>query len=400
MSPTARSTNRRSRTRRGPTYRPRRCSLCHETGHDRRSCPTNYNLEPSIERIKMKLIELQCIALIDYLQHKWLYDNRIMESWNNRDKELRSSIVLDKLRENRNTPVQGILLLIYDIIDEDLNEYDIKISKEQFMAKFLEMTNISVWQYGDFILLNHVTSSHSALISKLGLADHVKYLSYTINRESLCELFQFTGYNLDIQYRINQYHVLQNTAVNSVRIFAEYTEGELQHQYERRRVHLERQLQELENDYLENTETTAYRVERANQEVESIFDNFPLPNTGLNVNVSNVQFKTKTLTSICNECPICMETKESIEIIETGCNHQLCGSCLLTIVHNSQKNDNKTPCPMCRRTIHEIHGNPCHLRETIRILKTKSRFPMSFDNLIGGLEENNNNPCIIDLTST
>ena len=80
-----RNTNRRTRTRRGPTYRPRRCSLCHETGHDRRSCPTNYNLEPSIERIKIKLIELQCIVLTDYLQHEWLYDNRIMESWNNRD---------------------------------------------------------------------------------------------------------------------------------------------------------------------------------------------------------------------------------------------------------------------------------------------------------------------------
>ena len=401
MSPTARSTNRRTRTRRGPTYRPRRCSLCHETGHDRRSCPTNYNLEPSIERIKMKLIELQCIALIDYLQHKWLYDNRIMESWNNRDKELRSSIVLDKLREYRNTPVQGILLLIYDIIDEDLNEHNIKISREQYIAKFLEITNTSIWQYGDYVLLNHVTSSHSALDSKIGLVDHVKYLSYTVNRESLCELFQFTAFNLDIQYRINQYYTLQNTAVNSVRNFAEYTERELQQQYERRRAHLERQLQELENEYLENTETTAYRVERANQEVETIFDNFPLPDTGFNTNTSNVQFKTKKLTSICNECPICMETKESIEIIETGCKHQLCGSCLLTIVHNNQKKDDTTtPCPMCRGAIQEIHGNPCHLRETIRILKTKSRFPMSLDNLISGLEENNNNPCIIDLTST
>jgi hypothetical protein len=52
------------------------------------------------------------------------------------------------------------------------------------------------------------------------------------------------------------------------------------------------------------------------------------------------------------ECPICMETKETPNIITTTCSHQFCKECITNLLHKTTRN--RCNCPLCRNPIHKI----------------------------------------------
>jgi hypothetical protein len=52
------------------------------------------------------------------------------------------------------------------------------------------------------------------------------------------------------------------------------------------------------------------------------------------------------------ECPICMETKETPNIITTTCDHQFCKDCINSLL--SKKTIKRCNCPLCRTPIHKI----------------------------------------------
>jgi hypothetical protein len=62
--------------------------------------------------------------------------------------------------------------------------------------------------------------------------------------------------------------------------------------------------------------------------------------------------RQKISTSIQIECPICMDTKETPNILTTTCGHKFCKDCITATVKKSTTT--RCNCPMCRTPIHKL----------------------------------------------
>jgi hypothetical protein len=51
-------------------------------------------------------------------------------------------------------------------------------------------------------------------------------------------------------------------------------------------------------------------------------------------------------------CPICMETKETPNIVSTTCDHQFCKECMTTLMDSNKYH--RQCCPLCREPIHKL----------------------------------------------
>lgn len=61
----------------------------------------------------------------------------------------------------------------------------------------------------------------------------------------------------------------------------------------------------------------------------------------------------KTITEpVQIDCPICMDTKETPNILTTTCGHQFCNDCIVSLV--TKKSADRCNCPLCRTPIHKL----------------------------------------------
>uniref|UniRef100_A0A6C0HHF5 RING-type domain-containing protein n=1 Tax=viral metagenome TaxID=1070528 RepID=A0A6C0HHF5_9ZZZZ len=62
---------------------------------------------------------------------------------------------------------------------------------------------------------------------------------------------------------------------------------------------------------------------------------------------------TEELTQI--ECPICMETKQTPNILTTTCGHQFCWDCMYTVLN--KRTSQRCVCPLCRSPVYKLVQN-------------------------------------------
>lgn len=67
----------------------------------------------------------------------------------------------------------------------------------------------------------------------------------------------------------------------------------------------------------------------------------------------------KTITEpVQIDCPICMDTKETPNILTTTCGHQFCNECIISLVNKTRMQ--RCGCPLCRTPMHKL------VRETLQ----------------------------------
>jgi hypothetical protein len=108
----------------------------------------------------------------------------------------------------------------------------------------------------------------------------------------------------------------------------------------------------IQNHYISQN-ISYYTAKRFNGFIMYKYDEFRRGTARTTSNAIKYVLTRKTITiPIQIECPICMETKETPNIITTTCSHQFCKECITNLVHKTPRN--RCNCPLCRNPIHKI----------------------------------------------
>ena len=54
------------------------------------------------------------------------------------------------------------------------------------------------------------------------------------------------------------------------------------------------------------------------------------------------------------DCPVCLEALDPINIIRTNCDHEYCGNCIKRLASSTNDNNKQPTCPLCRSVLTEL----------------------------------------------